>query len=124
MAAASKIRLRSLWFTIHKWIGILLAILIVPVSLSGAALVWHDWLDETVNPERDVRSGPARLAFQEYIDAARRGLGREDRIASMTLPGDQGAVQVGAARAPEGGGSRAVRTSLWIDPASEIGKST
>lgn len=118
MAAASKIRLRSVWFTIHKWIGILLALLIVPISLSGAALVWHDWLDETVNPERQVSNGPARLAFQEYIDAARRDLGPEDRIASLTLPGERGAVQIGAARAPEGGGSRAIRSNVWIDPAS------
>ena len=27
------IRLRSLWFQIHKWLGIVFAILVVPISL-------------------------------------------------------------------------------------------
>jgi uncharacterized iron-regulated membrane protein len=116
--AASKIRLRSLWFSVHKWIGILLAILIVPVSLTGSALVWHDWLDETLNPERVVAHGPAQLPYEAYLAAARTQLGPEDRIASIALPGDEGAVVVVGARAPEGGGSRPVRTSVWIDPAN------
>ncbi|HYJ29592.1 MAG TPA: PepSY domain-containing protein, partial [Allosphingosinicella sp.] len=50
----SRLRLRSLWFSVHKWIGLLLAILVVPISLSGSALVWHDWLDGRLNPERSV----------------------------------------------------------------------
>jgi uncharacterized iron-regulated membrane protein len=118
MAAQTKIRLRGVWFTIHKWIGILLAILIIPVSLSGAALVWHDWLDEAVNPERQVSSGPARLPFQQYMDSARTQLGAQDRIASITVPERQGPVHVTAVRAPEGGGTRPVRTNVWLDPAS------
>jgi uncharacterized iron-regulated membrane protein len=118
MAAQTKIRLRGVWFTIHKWIGILLAILIIPVSLSGSALVWHDWLDETLNPERRVAHGPAQLPFQQYVAAARTQLTPQDRIASLTFPGEEGAVVVAAARAPEGGGSRAVRTTIWVDPAS------
>ena len=30
------------WLSVHKWIGLALAILIIPISLSGAALVWDD----------------------------------------------------------------------------------
>ena len=115
--AVSKIRLRSLWFSVHKWIGILLAILIIPVSLSGSALVWHEWLDETLNPERVVESGPAELPYETYIAAARTQLGPQDRIASIALPDGEGAVVVAAARAPEGGGGRALRTTIWLDPA-------
>ena len=48
----SMIRLRSAWFQVHKWLGIVLAVLIIPISLTGSALVWHDWLDEQVNPQR------------------------------------------------------------------------
>ena len=39
--SVSKIGLRNAWFQVHKWIGLILAILIIPLSLSGAALVWH-----------------------------------------------------------------------------------
>src|SRR3546814_8084291 len=52
-----KLRLRALWFQVHKWIGLLLAVLIVPISLTGSALVWHDWL-ETLNPARAVSGEP------------------------------------------------------------------
>lgn len=118
MAAVSKSRLRALWFTIHKWIGLLLAILVVPISVTGSALVWHDWLDERLNPERNVAHGPARLPYEEYIAAARTRLAADDRVQSITLPGDSGSVAVAAVRPPQPGGGRPVRTTVWIDPAS------
>jgi len=118
MAAASKIRLRKTWFTVHKWIGILLAILIVPVSLTGSALVWHDWLDETLNPERHVAHGKAMLSFGAYLDSARTALGPQDRVQSVAFPGSEGSVSVTAVRAPERGGGRPLRTTIWVDPAS------
>jgi uncharacterized iron-regulated membrane protein len=117
MAASLKIRHRGVWFSIHKWIGILLAVLIVPVSLSGSALVWHDWLDETLNPER-VASGRARLPYGDYVEAARRELGPQDRIQSLALPREQGAASVTAVRPSETAGGRPVRTTIWLDPAS------
>jgi uncharacterized iron-regulated membrane protein len=117
MASSPKIRLRALWFKVHKWLGILLAILIVPLSLTGAALVWHDWLEMRLNPERNVAHGPANLPYEAYLGAARRALQPADRIASMALPGEQGPVVISAVRPAEGGG-RPVRTTVWVDPAS------
>ncbi|HEX9931274.1 MAG TPA: PepSY-associated TM helix domain-containing protein, partial [Allosphingosinicella sp.] len=102
MAAPTKIRLRNLWLSIHGWIGLLLAALIIPISVSGSALVWHDALDQGLNPEREVHSGPARLPFDAYLAAARSGLAPQDRIASIALPQEEGAVVVVGARAPEG----------------------
>ena len=118
MAAASTIRLRGLWFSIHKWIGILLAILIVPISLSGSALVWHDWLDGAVNPERHVAHGKAQLPFEAYVAGARRSLTPQDRVSAIAFPAERGAVQVTAVRPAEGGRGRPVRTQIWVDPAS------
>ena len=72
MAQSMNARLRGLWLSIHKWIGILLAILIIPISLTGSALVWHDWVDEAVNPQR--------FAVSETIGARarfRRGVSTE-----------------------------------------------
>jgi len=68
----SMIRLRRAWFQIHKWIGIVLAILIIPLSLSGAALVWHDWLDEQVNPQRYPKVTSAPLAPTAYTERANK----------------------------------------------------
>ena len=73
MAQSTTMRLRGLWLQIHKWIGLSLAILIIPISLTGSALVWHDWLDETLNPQRyAVDAARPRLRPRAYAAAARR----------------------------------------------------
>ena len=38
--------LKRLWRNIHLWLGIGLFILLVPVALSGAILVYHDDIGE------------------------------------------------------------------------------
>ena len=63
-------RLRGLWLSVHKWIGLLLAMLIIPISLTGSALVWHDWLDETLNPQRYAVTGAPALTPAAYAAAA------------------------------------------------------
>lgn len=116
MARSSKMRLRDLWFQVHKWIGILLAILIIPISLTGSALVWHDWLDETLNPQRQV-SGEASLPPSAYAQSAAAALSPGERIATLTFPEGEGPVMASAARPPQPGASgRPVRTNLWLDP--------
>ena len=45
MPKSTKKQLRSLWLQVHKWIGLALAVLIIPISVTGSALVWHDLLD-------------------------------------------------------------------------------
>ena len=50
-------RVRSaLWF-LHRWVGILLAVLLVPIAVSGALLVWHDELDAVIHPGRYAVTG-------------------------------------------------------------------
>ena len=43
-------RLRTFWWTVHRWIGLVLTVLLVPIAVSGALLVWHDPLDALVHP--------------------------------------------------------------------------
>jgi uncharacterized iron-regulated membrane protein len=107
-----------MWFTVHKWLGIALAILVVPISLSGSALVWHDWVDERINPQRHAVGGPASLPPSAYAEAARRALTAGERILSIAFPGEHGPVTVTAARPSQPGARRPVRTLLWLDPAS------
>lgn len=112
----SKIELRNLWFSVHKWIGLLLAILIIPVSLSGSALVWHDWLDAQVNPGRYAVSGPAVLPPSRYVAAAQAVLAPGERIASLRYPeGGEGPVVVSAAPAKPGARER---VNVYLDGAS------
>lgn len=117
VAQSTTLRLRGWWLQVHKWIGILLAILIIPISVTGSALVWHDWLDETLNPQRVV-SGTPSLTPSAYADAARSALAPGERVLSVRYPEGEGAVLVTATRPPREGAGRPVRTNVWIDPAS------
>ena len=116
MASSSRVRLRQVWFQLHKWVGLLLAVLIIPISVTGAALVWHDWLEERLNPERIVAGEPA-LPAAAYADAARERAHPRERLASIAYPERGGAVVATLAREPTGSGRRPVRTILYLDPA-------
>ena len=82
----TKIAVRNAWFQLHKWIGLILAILIIPLSVTGAALVWDDALDHMLNPVRYATTGAGNLAPARYVAAARQILAPEERIVSLTLP--------------------------------------
>ena len=117
MPRSTTLRLRGLWFQVHKWIGLSLAILIIPISLSGAALVWHDWLDETINPQRYAvtrrgRARPRRLCRVRPGRARRRATGSpRSAIPSRPRPGDRRRRAAGRRDVP-------LRTNVWLDPAS------
>ena len=66
-------RLRRLWLKVHLWLGIGLAVLLVPVALSGALLVWHDDLDALINPGRYAVTAGEPLRRPSYMRARRRG---------------------------------------------------
>jgi uncharacterized iron-regulated membrane protein len=109
------IRLRRAWFQIHKWLGIVLAILIIPLSLSGAALVWSDWLDEQINPQRYPQVSAPLLAPGTYAAAAGKLEQPGERIMSIAFPAERGSVQVTLTKAVPGAG-RPQRTWVWLDP--------
>ena len=119
VAQSTNLRLRGWWLSVHKWIGILLAVLIIPISVTGSALVWHDWLDETVNPQRyAVTSGEAALTSSAYAAAAQAALAPGERVATIRYPeGGEGPLMVSASRPPVPGEGRPVRTNVWLDPA-------
>lgn len=115
----TKIGMRNAWFQVHKWIGLILAILIIPLSVTGAALVWDHALDRALNPVRYATSGTETLDAQRYVAAAREILAPEERIVSLTLPDEDGGPVIVAAAKP---GTRQAlqgppaRTTVWLDP--------
>ena len=109
------IRLRSAWFQVHKWLGITLAILIIPISLTGSALVWHDWLDEQVNPQRYPAAGAATLPATAYAATAERLMEPRERLASISFPDEAGSVQATLTKGASGGG-RPERAWVFMDP--------
>src|SRR2546430_1553220 len=112
------IKLRRAWFQAHKWIGLGLAALIIPLCLSGAALVWHDALDKALNPQRYALTSPTRpVSPGAYADAAKRVLAKGDRIASMRLDAGEPVIVTAVQASKAGSGARPARTLVWLDPA-------
>jgi uncharacterized iron-regulated membrane protein len=122
VAQSTTMRLRALWLRVHKWIGISLAILIIPISITGAALVWHDWLDAQVNPQRyAVTSSEARLTPSQYAAAARPAIEAAapgGAVAQIRYPeGGEGPILISGTRPQPGeAGGRPARTNVWLDP--------
>ena len=114
----TKLAWRRTWFQIHKWIGLLLAILIIPLSLSGAALVWHDALDRVVDPARYRISGTVRLTPERYAAGAQAALKPGERIAQIIMPEGKGPVVVAAAPATVDPDRRGPppRMMIYLDP--------
>ena len=115
LAANRKKQLRGFWLQVHKWIGLTLAVLIIPISLTGSALVWRDWLDSTLEPQRFAELGPAALPPATYAAAARSALSGDERLSELRFSNDSAPI-VAIATEPAKGGGRPVRISLWIDP--------
>jgi uncharacterized iron-regulated membrane protein len=57
MSISRLARLRTLLWTVHRWIGIGLGLLLVPIAASGALLLFKDTLDAQLHPARYAVSG-------------------------------------------------------------------
>jgi uncharacterized iron-regulated membrane protein len=114
-------RLRKFWFSVHKWIGLFLFLILIPLSASGSLLVWHDVTDRLFNPQRyQVSHAPASLPPSAYVAAARTMLQPDARIATIELPQGAGKPVVVIASTGEAGARPGPppRHSVWVDPAT------
>lgn len=57
MTESRTAKLRRLWLNVHLWLGVGLALLLIPISVSGGLLVFHDELDAILNPKRYAVTG-------------------------------------------------------------------
>ena len=110
----TKIQLRNAWFQVHKWIGLILAVLIIPICITGSALVWHDPIDEWLHPERHHASAPAALVPDAYANAARAVLAPGETLSRLDFREGEPVV----ATATRAGKGRPVRISVYLDPAT------
>jgi len=112
-------RLRRLWLDVHLWIGVGLMVLLIPLSVTGSVLVWHDQLDRMLYAERYAVSGPdAALPVEAYAKAAEAAFAGRATLTQVRLPQERGdpVVAVGRMKAPAGPGGRPRTLNAWIDP--------
>ncbi|MEW6450694.1 MAG: PepSY-associated TM helix domain-containing protein [Pseudomonadota bacterium] len=117
MSGPATARLRRLWLNIHLWLGLGLALLLVPIGLTGSLLVWHDHVDVLINPARyATTSGPA-AAPSTLLASATRALGGLQPVA-LRMPEGVGWPATVTARESRGAnaGGRPRFMTVYLDP--------
>lgn len=112
-------RLRRLWLDVHLWLGVGLLIALIPLSVTGAVLVWHDGLDRALHAERYAVSGAnALLPPAAYAQAAQAAFGDQATFSQLRMPEQPGdpIVAVGRLKGVSGPGGRPRNLNVWIDP--------
>ena len=109
-------QLRTIWWTLHRWIGIALMLLLVPIAVSGALLVWHDHLDALIHPTRFAVTGTQMVQPSKYLASAAAALEAGVTPAAVRFPADDGWPVIVLARGAraEGGPPRIV--NVYLDP--------
>lgn len=94
MVSSANSRMRRLWLNIHLWIGLALAALLVPISLSGALLVWHDEIEALIYPSRYAVTKGESLPPSQLMANAVAAVGQEYQPFVIRMPEDAGPVIV------------------------------
>ncbi|MDB5738602.1 MAG: PepSY protein [Sphingomonas bacterium] len=117
--ATNRQGLRKAWFQAHKWIALVLMIVLIPLGLTGVVLAWDDAIDHGLNPKRYAVSGETTLAPSAYAAAAQATLGGDERIAMIRYPDGDGPVIVNATLVPKEKPKHdgpPKRATVWLDP--------
>jgi len=112
--------MRLLIRTVHRWIAVGLMVLLIPISLSGALLVWHDAIDAIVHPGRYATTGGnVALSPSAYLANTASALERGVQPFSIRFPAGTGRPVMVSARggaSTVGGPPRLV--TVYLDPPS------
>jgi len=129
---ASRQAWRKAWWQIHKWVGLFLMVLLIPLGLSGIVLAWDDAIDHVIHPQRYAVSGAPVLGPSAYTQVAATRLKPDERIVGIRYPDEgNGPVIVTItqvrddnakkAHGDKGRGGKGAgmpqRSTLWLDPA-------
>jgi uncharacterized iron-regulated membrane protein len=105
---------RSVLWTVHRWIGVGVLVLLVPIALSGAALVYDDVFDALLHPARYATTGSTVQAPSVYLASAAEAL-HGAQPSSVRLPEEDGAPVIVQARSV-GEDGRPRLLNVHIDP--------
>jgi uncharacterized iron-regulated membrane protein len=111
--------LRRLWLTVHLWIGLGLALLLIPISMSGALLVLRDPIEALINPQRYAVSGAdLPLPPSAYLAMAAKAVAGDpaDLRPSMLRYPEQGRPVQVTTRAQRRGDGPPKLVTVYLDP--------
>jgi uncharacterized iron-regulated membrane protein len=120
MADTRAAQLRRLWLSVHLWIALSLVALLVPISISGGLLVWHDEIDSVINPKRYAVTGPqVSLQPSEYLAKAEAAVADDPtkpRATALRYPEPGWPVRVVMRAQPREAGTRPRLLNVYLDP--------
>jgi uncharacterized iron-regulated membrane protein len=120
MADTRAAQLRRLWLNVHLWIALGLVVLLIPISISGGLLVWHDEIDSVINPQRYAVSGPqVSLQPSDYLakaEAAAANDPTKPRATAVRYPDPGWPVRVIMRAQPREAGARPRLLTAYLDP--------
>lgn len=120
MADTRAAQLRRLWLSVHLWIALSLVALLVPISISGGLLVWHDEIDSVINPKRYAVTGPqVSLQPSEYLAKAEAAVADDPtkpRATALRYPEPGWPVHVVMRAQPREAGTRPRLLNVYLDP--------
>jgi uncharacterized iron-regulated membrane protein len=120
MADTRAAQLRRLWLNVHLWIALSLVALLVPISISGGLLVWHDEIDSVINPKRYAVTGPqVSLQPSEYLAKAEAAVADDPtkpRATALRYPEPGWPVRVVMRAQPREAGTRPRLLNVYLDP--------
>ena len=113
-------QLRRLWLNMHLWIALSLVALLIPISISGGLLAWHDEIDSVINPKRYAVSGPqAVLHPSEYLAQAEAAVADDPtkpRATALRYPEPGWPMRVVMRAQPREAGARPRLVTAYLDP--------
>ncbi|MBN9584356.1 MAG: hypothetical protein BGN84_11830 [Afipia sp. 62-7] len=107
--------LKRFWRNVHLWLGIGLFILIVPIALSGATLVYHETIDAFLRTPKNAATSATPTDLGLAVSNARKAAGDGFTPMFVGFPDDSRAPLTVALRGPAQKGERPVRLSAYID---------
>lgn len=81
----------SLWRRLHRWIGLAIALALVPIAFTGSLLVWRDHVDAWVSPHLFAITGTQlRQPLAQYLANATASAGSLYAPTAIRLPQSDG----------------------------------
>ena len=118
-------KIRSAMFQIHMWVGLILGVLLVMISLSGSILVYDDKLAELFNAAPQATTAGMRMPLTMIADRAREAAGDAGRgQVQIVLPQEPLDAAIVRFTRPAGGGEgmRGMARSEGARPAGPPGQ--
>lgn len=113
---SGRIRLRSVWRTVHLYTGLFAGAVLVLLGLTGSLLVFDHAIDEQLNPGLLTTEGAGPYRPLDAIVAAARTAHPEEDPALLMMPRTEGGVFVARFDRRTTAGGALTRVEMAIDP--------